>query len=225
MIPVTVTLQYERDGRPLATTVRLSMDMTVQAAIGTAIDTLKLPADDSYRLSYRRVALDPAAKLYSAGIIEGAILQLTRTDPAATLASASEAGAMVAGLLQRLGASGAAGPLPIPAALAALHGGPVFTLTRTRALIGRADERIGFPASIFDAELSALDPDRTVSRPHALIVFSPSEGNSTAFTIRDLYSRRGVIVNQARLSPSHAQPIVHGDVITLGDVQLEFLCR
>ena len=94
--------------------------------------------------------------------------------------------ALAAGVLSRIG-GGKSGsePLPVAATLIA-ETGEVFPVRHTRALIGRADAKLGYPPEALDADLTDLDPDRTVSRPHAMIVYSEGE-----FTIRDLYSQRG----------------------------------
>jgi pSer/pThr/pTyr-binding forkhead associated (FHA) protein len=103
--------------------------------------------------------------------------------------------------------------------LVQLNGTPFCQLRHTRALIGRADPAIGYPPESLDADLTVLDPQQTVSRPHALIVYSEGE-----FTIRDLYSPAGVFVNGQRISPSKAELIRNTDVLKFGDVQLRFRC-
>jgi pSer/pThr/pTyr-binding forkhead associated (FHA) protein len=149
---------------------------------------------------------------------EESLLQLSADDANATIMDASNARVLAAGVLQRLG--GRTGtevePLPIPATLVT-ESGQIFALKRTRALIGRADAQIGYPPEMFDAELSALDEHRSVSRPHALIVYADG-----MFSIRDLYSRHGVQVNDRKLSSSGSQQIYDGDVIRIGEIVLQF---
>ncbi len=219
MIPINVTVQYQEHGNKRSARLRLALDMTVAQAVEAIIGALQLSDDTAYRLYYQRNPMDATAKLFSAGLQEGSIVQLDADDANATIMEVSNARVLAAGVLQRLGGrSGAAEveQLTVRAALVA-ETGKTFMLQRTRALIGRADEQIGYPADMFDVELSALDDNRSVSRPHALIVYA--EG---VFTIRDLYSRHGVMVNDQKLSSSGAQQIYDGDVIRIGEIVFQF---
>jgi pSer/pThr/pTyr-binding forkhead associated (FHA) protein len=139
---------------------------------------------------------------------------MTTLDPRATMGQA-----ISVGLLNRLGGKASAEPLPVRASLVS-EDGLTFELSHTRALIGRADASLGYPAEALDADLTALDPQRTVSRPHALIAYANGE-----FTVRDLYSQRGLMLNGARVSPSKAEVLHDGDVLTLGDVMVLFRCE
>jgi hypothetical protein len=219
MIPVTVTIQYERDGAKKSSQVRLSLDMTVATAIETIVEALGLPPHLHYTLTFQRQTLAESVKLFMVGVQDGGICQLTAEDARATIMETDSGRNNAAGLLQRLGGKGASEPLPIRAALITVNG-DVMMLNHTRALIGRADDRVGYGAEMFDVELTALDPNRSVSRPHAMIVYADG-----GFTIRDLYSRHGVSVNGKPLSPSASQPIHDGDVLSIGEVELQFRCE
>ena len=218
MIPVNITLQYLRDGVKDSRRVRLAMDSLVSDVVDHVVNELRLPTDVgddpiSYHLVRQRQVLDEESTLYEAGVEEGDILQLTILDPNATV------GKMVSGaVLNRLGGKAGSEPLPIRAWLHAPTGAR-FDLQHTRALIGRADPKLGYPPDTLDADLTELDPGKSVSRPHALIVY-----NNSAFTVRDLYSQRGLMLNGERVSPSKAAALADGDVLTLGDVEVQFRC-
>ncbi len=219
MIPVNITLQYVREGIKDSKRVRLSMDDTIGDTVSRLVRELGLPLDDdgqplSYHLIRHRQVLDDADKLFEIGIQEGDILQLTILDSKATMGQA-----ISIGLLNRLGGKASSEPLPIQAALFTASG-QCFELRHSRALIGRADSSLGYPADALDADLTDLDPGHSVSRPHALIVYS-----NGAFTIRDLYSQRGLLVNGVPVSPSKSQPLQNGDLLALGDVKVQFRCK
>ena len=218
MIPVSVTLQYLRDGTKCSARCALSMDVSVKDAIARLVNDLKLPMEEDgqpirYNLIRQRQVLDYDDTLFEAGVQEGDIVQLAIIDAQATMGLA-----IPAGILARLGGKSGADPLPVAASLVT-ETGQTYTLRHTRALIGRADARRGYPAEALDADLTDLDPDRTVSRPHALIVYIDGE-----FTIRDLYSQRGLLINGVRVSGSSAQVLHHGDTLTLGSVTVQFCC-
>src|SRR5262249_7872660 len=148
-------------------------------------------------LMRNRLVLDDSSTLYDVGVEEGDILQLAIVDSRATMGKI-----VTAGVLNRLGGKSSNDPLPVTAALIDSTGDHVFELRHTRPLIGRSDPALGYPPEAFDVDLSTLDTDRTVSRPHALIVYKDGE-----FSIRDLYSQRGLLVNGAQVSASRAEPI------------------
>jgi hypothetical protein len=218
MIPVNVTVQFMREGVKNSATMRLSMDVTVDEAANGIVQYLALPPVGDYLLLRQRQVLDPTKRLFEAGVQEGDILQLTVIDANTTLAMPGLGRSFAGGVLSRLGGRTSDEPLPVQAALVAPDGRKLW-LRRARAMIGRADQTLGFPAESLDVELTDFDPDRTVSRPHALIVYADG-----SFTVRDLYSQSGVLVNGSRVSPSQAQPIYDGDVLTFGSVALRFRC-
>lgn len=218
MIPVKVTVQYQHNGVKHSAQLQLVLAMTVQDAIEAIIGALQLPPALIYQLHYQHQALDYAAKLFNAGVQEGSIFQLTTEDVNATNIASETLQSSATNLLQRLGGRGGAEVelLTVKAGLVTSDG-TTLPLQRTRALVGRADTGIGYPPDAFDAELSTLDPTRSVSRPHALIVYADG-----GFTIRDLYSRHGVYVNDRRVAPSGAHQIYDGDKIRIGEVELRF---
>jgi hypothetical protein len=214
MIPVQVMLQYVRAGAKESRRVKLAMDGTVEAAIQTLVAELELPNDD-YQLLKGRSTLSQKTTLFDAGVQENDILQLVAMDRNAT-----QLGSMSGGILNRLGGKISDEPLPVFAMLADRSGEIRFQLKRIRALVGRADANMGYPAEMFDVELSDLDPQRTVSRPHALVVYQNGE-----FTVRDLYSQHGLLLNGEQLPPNKAYPLRQGDALTLGEVELFFYCE
>jgi FHA domain len=222
MIPVQVTLQFMREGNKETRWVRLAMEDTVATTITKLIADLGLAVEDVrgrpmlYQLVLQRRILDLTKPLHEEGVAEGNILQLIPVDANATVGL--NVGQLLAGsLLDRLGGRGSGEPLPISAAFANTAGRVVYQLKRTRALVGRADPDHGFPPESLDADLTDMDTRRTVSRPHALIVFADNE-----FTIRDLYSQHGLMVNGIRLAPNLTHILQSGDVVKFGDVELKF---
>jgi hypothetical protein len=219
MIPVNVTIQFMRDSAKESQRIKLAMETPVRDAVRELVQEFDLPTSEDgqtiqYHLLRQRQMLDTEVSLLNAGIQENDILQLVALDPRATLGQ-SISGA----LLSRLGGRTGSEPLPLQAALVHLNGDIFVRLRHTRALIGRADPAIGYPPESLDADLTTLDPDRTVSRPHAMIVYSEGE-----FTVRDLYSPAGVFVNGMQISPSKTELIRNGDVLKFGSVQLRFRC-
>jgi hypothetical protein len=216
MIPVNVTLQYLRDGVKDSRRFKLSLDSRVAEVVVHLVSDLRLPSEMgeerlTYHLIAQRQVLDEDATLYESGVQEGDILQLALLDPNATVGKA-----ISGAVLNRLGGKAGSEPLPVTAALIAASG-EHYKLTHTRALIGRADAKLGYGPDTLDADLTDLDPGKSVSRPHALIVFTNGE-----FTIRDLYSQRGLMLNGERVSPSKAAVLQDGDFLTLGDVEVQF---
>ncbi len=216
MIPVNVTLQYVREGVKDSRRVQLTMETRIGDLISDLIDELNLPREIEgerihYHFIHQRQVLDNDSTLLEGGVQEGDILQLVVLDPDATVGKA-----MTGSVLNRLGGKASVERLPIGAMLIA-PSGERFDIQHTRALIGRADAKLGYPPEALDADLTPLDPGKTVSRPHALIVYNNGE-----FTVRDLYSQRGLVLNGQRISPSKAEVIEDGDMLMLGDVLLQF---
>ncbi len=198
--------------------MKLAMESLIADVVVNLVDELHLPVDHgddqvSYHLIRQRQVLDEEMTLYESGVQEGDILQLAILDPNATVGKA-----ISGAVLNRLGGKAGSEPLPVHAALVAISG-QHYPLSHTRALIGRADSKLGYGPETLDADLSELDPGRTVSRPHALIVYNNGE-----FTVRDLYSQRGLLLNGERVSPSKAAILHDGDALTLGDVIVQFHC-
>lgn len=222
MIPVQVTLQFMREGNKETKWVKVALDNTAAEVAHTLVSDLGLPHQDSrgrpleYQLVAQRRVLDADKTLAELGIEQDNILQLITMDANATVGV--NIGQMLAGtLLDRLGGKGSSEPLQVSAVFANPAGRVIYQIKRTRALIGRADPDHGFPAESLDADLTALDARRTVSRPHALIVYAEGE-----FTIRDLYSQHGLFINGTRVAPNMAQALTSGDMVKFGDVELRF---
>jgi len=214
MIPITVMIQYARGGNKGSSRVKLDLDGTVDEAIEFLTKELSLDDESEYQLVRQRQGLSGSDKLYEAGVQENDILQLVAFDSNATMMGRG----LSAKILNRMGGKSTFDPLPesIHASLVAA-GGQSFQLRHTRAVIGRADASLGYPPESLDADLTTLDPTRTVSRPHALIVYSADE-----FTIRDLYSQTGVVVNGRRIPANTAFPLQDNDLLQIGNVVLKF---
>ncbi|CAG1012242.1 MAG: FHA domain-containing protein [Anaerolinea sp.] len=216
MIPITVTVQFVRAGAKESRQVRLSLDMTIQEALRTLLIQLDLSGEpEDYRLVRGKTPLENnLLKLHEASITEREILQVVSAiDPNATVMGRGAFG----NILSRMGGKSSGEHLFLNAALQ-IHGGDrVFKLRHTRALIGRADPGLGYPPETLDVDLTPVDPARTVSRPHALIVFAED-----GFSIRDLYSQLGVKVNGATIPTNQGCPLKNGDLITIGEVELIF---
>lgn len=222
MIPVQVTLQYVKDNTKETRWVKLAMNETVRQALQKLVTDLDLPTQDKlgrpmqHQLVFQRHVLEEHKALHEVGVAEGAILQLITVDANATVGI--NIGNMLAGsVLDRLGGKVGGELLAVSAVFANPAGRVVFQLRRTRALIGRADPERGIPAEMLDGDLSEIDTRRTVSRPHALVVFADDE-----FTIRDLYSQHGLYINGTRLSPNMAHPLQNGDTVRFGEIELRF---
>lgn len=218
MIPVQITLQYVRAGLKESRRVKLSIDSTVEEVVRALVKELDLPLEENgsqytYQLLRQRHMLAAGAKLFEEGVQEGDILQLVASDSNATML-----GKVISPyILNRLGNKGSDELLPVTASLNTVNGKVSFPLQHVRALIGRADANMGYPPEVLDADLTALDPGRTVSRPHALIVYRNGE-----FTIRDLYSQLGVLINGTRMPVNKAQTLKDNDHIAFGNVELIF---
>lgn len=93
-------------------------------------------------------------------------------------------------------------------------GGRLFPLRAVGdTTIGRHDPVTGVTP---DIDLSSLDPERTVSRRHAMIRFL--EG---AFTVTEVNSStNGTFVNGERLKPFTPHPLHDGDLVQLATVSL-----
>ncbi len=221
MIPVQITLQYVRAGVKESRRVKLSLDSTVEEVVHKLVKELDLPLEEAgsqytYQLLRQRRTLATTAKLFEEGVQDGDILQLVASDPNATML-----GKVVSpNILNRYGSKSSDERLPVTASLHTTNGKVSFPLQHVRALIGRADANMGYPPEALDADLTALDPGRSVSRPHALIVYNNGE-----FTIRDLYSQLGVLINGARVPVNKAQSLRDNDHIQFGNVELIFRCE
>lgn len=217
MIPVNVSVQFIRDGAKETARLTLSMDWTTHQAVVHIATTLRLSQTDpaNFQLLRQRMVLRGDQKLFEVGIQEHDILQLVAADPNATTAGQVMAG----NIFSRMGGKqGGGDPLPISAALFT-RAGAAFVLRRTRSLVGRADPALGITPDMLDADLTELDTNLSVSRPHALIVNANGE-----FTVRDLYSQRGVKLNGVALPANTAHTVKDSDWLIFGEVELQFRC-
>jgi serine/threonine protein kinase len=81
-------------------------------------------------------------------------------------------------------------------------------------IIGRLDPKRGITPEI---DLTALDPQATVSRQHARIRFE-----KTFFYIEDLKSRNRTRLGELVLTPLKPELIQHGDVVCFGSLKMVF---
>ena len=95
--------------------------------------------------------------------------------------------------------------------------GTVFTLRRNGALIGRPNEKAGLYSSMLDADLSVLDKERQVSRPHAKIT-----QEKDGFWIACVSEVNRIKVNDASVLPGSKIRLHSKDRLQLGGVQLVF---
>lgn len=218
MIPVNITLTFVRGNSKESRRIKLSLTDQVDDVIDQLVGELGLPAPESsggqYVLIHNKQALDGQDTLQMSGIQEGDIVQLTFMDKNATMGQA-----VSMALLNRMGGKASHDPLPVAAALFSADGHR-FDLRHTRALIGRSDPKLGYPPESLDADLTSLDPGKSISRPHALIVYADGR-----FTIRDLYSQTGLQLNGESVSSSRSVPLQDGDILKLGDVEVQFRCE
>lgn len=87
-------------------------------------------------------------------------------------------------------------------------------ITQKNVIIGRSDPKRGYTP---DIDLTALDPDRTVSRQHARIRFE-----ETFFYIEDLKSHNKTRLGALTLEPLKPELIQHGDLVHFGRVRMQF---
>ncbi|MEO7002104.1 MAG: FHA domain-containing protein, partial [Ktedonobacterales bacterium] len=104
----------------------------------------------------------------------------------------------------------------VAASLVAL-GGQTFALSAPEMVIGRSDPQRGMRP---DIDLLALDPSQTVSRRHAR--FSRREGR---YYIEDLNAFNRTRLNGAPLTPHQDVELHPGDMLRLGNIELQFEVR
>jgi pSer/pThr/pTyr-binding forkhead associated (FHA) protein len=81
-------------------------------------------------------------------------------------------------------------------------------------IVGRVDPKRGITPEI---DLTALDPQVTISRQHARIRFE-----KTFFYIEDLKSRNKTRLSELVLTPLKPELLQHGDVVCFGTVRMVF---
>lgn len=89
-----------------------------------------------------------------------------------------------------------------------------FPIMERNVIIGRSDPKRAFTP---DIDLTALDPNMTVSRQHARIRFE-----KTFFYIEDLKSHNKSRLGELVLTPLKAEMLQHGDVLYFGSIRLKF---
>lgn len=96
--------------------------------------------------------------------------------------------------------------------------GIVFELKRQPALIGRPNARAGLTSEKLDVDLSALDPERTSSRPHAQI--SCIDGHYYLESLRD---DNRAYVNEQPVPTNSPHRLTSGEWLRFGAVRMQFL--
>lgn len=96
--------------------------------------------------------------------------------------------------------------------------GQVFELRRQRALIGRPNIQAGMSSEMLDVDLSALDPDRTTSRPHARISYDEGQ-----YYLESLRNENRAYVNEQAIEPGIRRRLVPGEWLRFGAVRMQFL--
>ncbi len=123
-------------------------------------------------------------------------------------------------------ADGAASPAPAAAplldvnliyALLRAAGGQEFPIIRSLTVIGRPNRQRSISP---DIDLSDLDPELTVSRPHAHII-----REAAAYFVVSQKPDNPVILNDAPVPAGDRQPLHDGDWLRLGNVKLQFVLR
>jgi len=95
--------------------------------------------------------------------------------------------------------------------------GVTFNIARRPALIGRPDVKKQITASMLDVDLTALDPTKSSSRPHAQI--AQREG---VYYLESLRDDNLAYVNGAPVRVGAPHPLRAGDKLRFGAVTLEF---
>lgn len=96
-----------------------------------------------------------------------------------------------------------------------LAAGHTWPLPWSVAEIGRADPRQGIAPEL---DLTALDPDRSVSRQHARLARTPNG----RYLLRDLGSANGTWVGDKKLTPDEDHIVADEVILRIGDVSLTF---
>jgi hypothetical protein len=96
--------------------------------------------------------------------------------------------------------------------------GTIFPLLRQPALIGRPNPQKQITAGMLDVDMTALDIDKTTSRPHARIVQSEA-----GYQLESLRDDNPAYVNDVAVPPEHPHLLKHGDQLRFGRVILQML--
>jgi hypothetical protein len=95
--------------------------------------------------------------------------------------------------------------------------GETFNIVRQPALIGRPDTKKQIMANMLDADLTALDPTKSSSRPHAQI--TQRDG---VYYLESLRDDNLAYVNGVPVRVGNSHPLRAGDKLRFGAVTLEF---
>lgn len=114
--------------------------------------------------------------------------------------------------------SGGLGPADAKGARLRAATGEEFELRRQPALIGRPNLHAGITREMLDVDLSALDPDRTSSRPHAQI--RCVDGHYYVESLRD---DNRAFVNEESVAPATPHRLLPGEWLRFGSVRMQFL--
>ncbi len=101
------------------------------------------------------------------------------------------------------------------AMLKVLGSDQVFPLSLKRNLVGRYDSTIGICP---DIDISMFDPQKTVSRKHAVIIHE----NSESFLEEEMGVINGTYLNGEKLESGQRYPLADGDRIHFGLVACEY---
>ncbi len=93
----------------------------------------------------------------------------------------------------------------------------IFDLTSQPALLGRPDTDKSLTADMLAVNLTNLDPERTVSRPHARITWVAER-----FLVESVNENNLTYINEIPVQVGILQSIQHGDWLRLGKVKLQF---
>lgn len=89
-----------------------------------------------------------------------------------------------------------------------------FAITKPNVIVGRKDPRRGLSP---DIDLTALDPNMTVSRQHTRIHYQEA-----SFYIEDLKSHNKTRLDELTLHPLKPELLQHGNIVHFGAVRLVF---
>jgi pSer/pThr/pTyr-binding forkhead associated (FHA) protein len=95
------------------------------------------------------------------------------------------------------------------------EGNIVFAITKETTLIGRQDPVTNL---LPDIDLTAADPQRSVSRRHAKLQLLDGQ----FFVIEEVGVSNGTFIDGTRLKPGQPAPVANGATVTFGRLALRF---
>lgn len=176
--------------------VRVRPDLTIRQLIAEIQREYKL-SDDNYCLTLDSTStpLHEDKTLQQLGIRIGAVLEFRKGDSDGKKASGNRGRAL----------------LRAPS-------GVIFELRRDPALIGRPNSHSRLSSEMLDVDLSALDPDRTSSRPHARISYIGTE-----YYVESLRNDNPTFVGEQPVAVGTQRRLASGEWLRFGVVRLQFL--